>query len=581
MNGLTSRFAAYREGALAQDLIAATIVTVMLIPQSLAYALLAGLPPETGLYASILPLVAYALFGSSRTLAVGPVAVVSLLTAAALSKVVAPGTAEYASAAMALALLSGVVLIAMSVLRLGFLANLLSHPVIVGFIAGSAVLIVLGQLRYVLGIPAHGESAIDLVASLATNVTQTHLPTLAIGGATIVFLFWSRRALPRLLELAGLGPRAAHNVAKAGPVLAVAVSAATVALLDLDRGGVSVVGALPQGVPAFRVPAIDLALWLELLPAAAMISLIGFVESVSVAQTLAARRRERIEPGRELTGLGTANLAAAVSGAFPVTGGFARSVVNYEAGAQTQMAAIYTALGVTLTALFLTPWFYHLPHATLAATIIVAVISLMNVGEMRRIFRYSLSDFAAGAATLLAVLLLGVEPGVATGVVVSILLLLWRTSRPHIAVVGQVPGTEHYRNVKRHDVIVSEEVLSIRVDESLYFANARYLEDALSTLVAQNPRVKHVVLVCTAVNFIDASALESLEAISWRLKAGGVTLHLSEVKGPVMDQLQRSAFLSHLSGSVFLSQHAAMRALDPAIAARTAQNVSNLSEVNR
>jgi SulP family sulfate permease len=299
-----------------------------------------------------------------------------------------------------------------------------------------------------------------------------------------------------------------------------------------------------------------------------LISVIGFVESVSVAQTLAAKRRERIDPDQELVGLGASNVAAAVSGGYPVTGGFARSVVNFDAGARTPAAGAFTAVGIGLGTLYLTPYLYFLPQATLAATIIVAVVSLIDLGVLRRTWVYSRKDFAAVAATILVTLAVGVEAGVLTGVTVSLALFLHRTSRPHMAVVGLVAGTEHFRNVLRHEVRTSPHILSLRVDESLYFANARYLEDKLYDMVAQRAELRHVILMCTAVNEIDASALESLEAINQRLDQLGVAFHLSEVKGPVMDQLQRSDFLKHLTGQVFLSQYQADETLDPGLLER-------------
>jgi SulP family sulfate permease len=550
------------------DGIAAVIVTIMLIPQSLAYALLAGLSPQVGLYASILPLVAYALFGSSRTLAVGPVAVVSLMTAAAVSKVAEPGSPEYLTAAIILAAASGLVLVLMGLLRLGWIANLLSHPVVSGFITASGILIAASQLKHVLGVDLHGHNLVDIIGSLIPQLDAINLPTLVIGAGAVAFLFWVRSRLKALLKRTGLGDFAVDLITKAGPVAAVIVTTLAVYGLDLKASGVGIVGAIPGGLPGLHLPAMDAEFWRELMPAAVLISLIGFVESISVAQTLAAKRRQRVNPNRELTGLGTANLASAFSGGFPVTGGFSRSVVNFDAGAVTPMAGVFTAAGIALTALFLTPLFHFLPKATLAATIIVAVLSLVDLGEIRRTWRYSKTDFAAMAVTILMVLGVGVEAGVLTGVLTSLVLFLWRTSSPHVAVVGQVPGTEHFRNVLRHDVACSKQVLSVRVDESLYFANARNLEDHIYDAVLLRPTVKHVVIMCSAINQIDASALESLESLNQRLKDAGVILHLSEVKGPVMDRLKLSHFPEELTGRIFLSQFEAMKTLDPDCAAR-------------
>ncbi len=550
--------------ALAADVFAAVIVTIMLVPQSLAYAMLAGLPPVVGLYASILPLVAYAVFGSSRTLAVGPVAVVSLMTAAALAPIAAQGTAAYLAAAVTLAFLSGLILIAMAVLRLGFLANFLSHPVISGFITASGILIAASQLKHILGIRAEGDTLPRMVEGILGQFSATNIFTLLIGVSAVAFLFWVRRQLkPRLIGL-GLAPRLADLLAKAGPLAAIVVSILLVLGFGLDRQGVKIVGDIPAGLPPFAWPVFDADLWVQLLPAALLISLVGFVESVSVAQTLAAKRRQRIEANQELVGLGTSNIAAALSGGFPVTGGFARSVVNFDAGAQTPLAGAITALGILAATLFLTPLFRFLPQAVLAATIIVAVLSLVDVKAIRRTWAYSKPDFAAMATTILLVLFVGVEAGIVAGVALSLLLFLWRTSTPHMAIVGQVPGTEHFRNVDRHAVITDPAILSLRVDESLYFANARALEDRIYAEVAARPALRQVVLMCPAVNLIDASALESLAAIADRLGAAGVGFHLSEVKGPVMDALKRSDFFEHFKGRVFLSQFEAVRALGAA-----------------
>ncbi len=559
----------YDRASAAQDGLAALIVTLMLIPQSLAYAMLAGLPPVTGLYASILPLLAYALFGSSRTLAVGPVAVVSLMTAAALAPLFPAGSAEYIGAAMLLALLSGLILALMALLRLGFLANFLSHPVVSGFISASGILIAVGQLKHLLGVSASGESLRQILPQLWQSLPMMHWPTLLIGLLSLAWLWWARARLKTLLQRLGLSAPMAGNLAKAGPVLAIVVAIVAVSLLQLDQAGVKVVGAIPQGLPGLTLPTLDLSLALQLLPAALLISLVGFVESVSVGQTLAAKRRQRIEPDNELLGLGAANLSSAFSGGFPVTGGFARSVVNHDAGAQTPMAGVFTAAGIALSVMLLTPLLHNLPQAVLAATIIIAVLSLVDLGSLRRTWRYSRQDGAAQLATILGVLLIGVEAGILLGVGLSLLLFLWRTSQPHMAVVGQVPGSEHFRNVERFAVIESPSVLSLRVDESLYFPNARYLEDRIGELIASRPQVRHLVLMCSGVNLIDASALDSLEAIVERLRTAGVQLHLSEVKGPVMDQLRRSSFLDDFGGQVFISQFEALKTLAPQAGQKT------------
>jgi len=553
----------YDRATLVGDGIAALIVTLMLIPQSLAYAQLAGLPPEVGLYASVAPLLLYALFGSSRVLAVGPVAVVSLMTAAAIGEHAVAGSPAYWAAAMTLAFLSGVMLLLMGVLRLGFLANFLSHPVISGFISATGLLIAASQLKTLMGVKADGHTLVDLLIALGRQLPHTHGLTLMVGVLATAFLFWVRAGLKPLLLRTGVSNQAADLLTKAGPVAAIAVTTALAWAFGWQAQGLKIVGAIPQGLPPLTLPVWDLALWRELAMPALLISVVGFVESVSVGQTLAAKRRQRIAPDQELVALGASNLAAAFTGGLPVTGGFARSVVNFDAGAQTPAAGVFTALGITLASLLLTPALYFLPQATLAATIIVAVLSLVDFSILQRTWACSKPDFAAVAATLLATLALGVETGLVVGVGVSLALYLFRTSRPHIAAVGLVPGTEHFRNVLRHAVRVSPRLVTLRVDESLYFANARALEDRVNEAVATQPELRHLVLLCSAINDIDASALESLEAIDSRLREAGITLHLSEVKGPVMDRLRATPFAAHLRGRIFLTQYQAVAALTP------------------
>lgn len=555
----------YNRETLSNDLVAALIVTIMLIPQSLAYALLAGLPPEVGLYASVAPLLLYAILGSSRVLAVGPVAVVSLMTAAAVAEHAAAGTHAYWQVAITLAFLSGAMLLLMGLLRLGFLANFLSHPVISGFISASGLLIALSQMKTIMGVKAEGHNFVDLLFALINHASNVHVLTLVVGIGATAFLFWVRKGLNPLLVKAGLRLKMADLLAKAGPVMAIALTTLLAWSLDWQGQGMKLVGTVPQGFPPITAPLWDLALWQELLVPALLISVVGFVESVSVGQTLAAKRRQRIEPDQELVALGASNLSAAFTGGFPVTGGFARSVVNFDAGAVTPAAGVFTAVGITLASLFLTPALFYLPQATLAATIVVAVLSLVDFSILQSTWRFSKLDFAAVAITLVSTLLRGVESGLVMGVLVSLAMFLFRASRPHIATVGLVPGTEHFRNVLRHEVLVSPRLVCLRVDGSMFFANARGIEDRINAEVAARPELKHVLLQCSAVNDIDASALESLEAIASRLKDSGIGLHFSEIKGPVLDKLNTTHFLQHLHGRVFLTNFQAIQALTPEV----------------
>jgi SulP family sulfate permease len=545
----------YNRAAFSSDLIAALIVTIMLIPQSLAYALLAGLPPQAGLYASIAPIILYAIFGTSRALAVGPVAVISLMTAATLGNIMEQGAMGYAIAALTLAFLSGVILLAMGVLKLGFLANFLSHPVIAGFITASGVIIATSQLKHILGVDAHGHNLLELVMSLFAHLGDINWITVALGVSATGFLFWVRKGMKPMLRARGLSAGAADVATKAGPVVAVVATTLAVWVFDLSAHGVKIVGEVPQSLPPLTMPDFSMDLMSLLFVPALLISIIGFVESISVAQTLAAKKRQRINPDQELIGLGAANVGAAFTGGFPVTGGFSRSVVNFDAGAETPAAGAFTAIGLGIAALALTPLIFFLPKATLAATIIVAVLSLVDFSILKRSWGYSKADFFAVLTTILLTLGMGVEIGVTAGVVLSIFLHLYKTTKPHIAEVGLVPNTQHFRNILRHDVQTVPSVLSLRIDESLYFANAKFLEDYLYDRVAGDTPIKHVVLMCSAINEVDLSALESLEAINERLDAMGVKLHFSEIKGPVMDRLQREHFLDDLTGQVFLCQY--------------------------
>jgi len=543
------------------DLIAAVIVTILLIPQSLAYAMLAGVPPEVGLYASIMPLIGYALFGTSRTLSVGPVAVISLMTATSLGAVVDELSISYLEAATTLALLSGIMLCIMGVLRLGFITHFLSHAVISGFISASGIIIAFGQLKHLLAVDVAGSNLFSLIPSYLTHADQINLPTLVLGVTVVGLLYAAKSHAAALLKAIGVPASIATPIARTAPIVAVALSIAAVLLLNLDEHGVAITGSIPAGLPSFSLslPSIEVleALWLPAL----LISIIGYVESVSVGRTLAAKRQQKVNPDQELLGLGAANLASAFSGAFPVTGGFARSVVNFDAGAVTQASSILAAVGIGLAALFLTPALYYLPTATLAATIIVAVLGLIDWQIFKSTWQTSRPDFWAVVVTVVITLIAGVEIGVASGVVVSIGLHLYRTSTPHIAEIGRVSGTEHFRNVRRYRVETKRHLYCVRIDESLFFANASYLEDHITDIVYKRGAITDVVLNCAAVNEIDFSALEMLEALNTQLLDQGVILHLAEVKGPVLDRLSRGHLRATLSGRIFLTQNEAYNTL--------------------
>lgn len=549
----------YDRATLYADAIATLVITMMMIPQSLAYALLAGLPPQLGLYASILPLLLYALFGSSGALSVGPFAISSIMTAAALGVAFPNGSdADYLAGALVLALSCGVLLLLFGLLRLGFLSNFLSFPVISGFISASALVIGASQLGNLLGIDGGGRNLLEIFAALAAQWSKVNVYTLALGFGAFVFLRFGPVLIERALKWLGGRAAVAELLAKTTPLLVMGLSLWGGYYFELETQQVMILGEIPRGLPHFGWPArmqLDwpLETWKSLLSSAALISIIGFVSAVSVAQSFAAQRRERIDPNQEAIGLGMANLAAGCSGTFPISASLSRSAVSFKAGARTPAAGAFTALGVCLATLFLTPWLYYLPVAALAAMILVAVMSLIDLGAMRRTWRYNVKDFSALALTLLLTLFYGVELGLVSGVVLSIALHLYRSSHPHVAVLGKLPGTEHFRNLERHQVELHPDLISFRLDASLYFANARFLEDKINALVAQYPQAQHFVLMCSSINDIDASALESLESIDGYLRRANMRFHLSEVKGPVLDGLKRSDFLSRMSGNIYVS----------------------------
>ncbi|NQV22384.1 MAG: STAS domain-containing protein [Rhodospirillales bacterium] len=487
------------------------------------------------------------------------------MVASALQGLESVNEDAYPMMALLLALMSGSMLLAMGFLRLGFLMNFLSHPVISGFTSAAALVIGLSQVRHLLGINLpRSPSVIETVQSVI-GASDLVNPTAAIlGFGSVAFLIAWRSGFTRLAANGGSPGGTLDAIAKSGPLVAVIVTTLLVTAMDLKNiASVKVVGAIPAGLPGLTTPEFTALPWQDLALAAFLISFVGFLESVSVAKALGSKRRQKVDANQELIGLGAANIASAFSGGYPVTGGFSRSVVNFTAGAVTPLASLVTAALIALTVLFLTPLFYYLPKATLAAIILVAVATLVDFGAARAAWRYNKADALSLAGTFAAVLAFGVEQGIILGAAISIGLYLWRTSRPHMAVVGRVGTTEHFRNILRHDVQTCPHVRAVRVDESLYFANANFLEGAVLHLIADHPEVKHVVLICSAVNFIDASALETLERLTSELRDAGVLLHLTEVKGPVMDKLEGTAFMSELKpGKVYLSTHEAMTDLE-------------------
>lgn len=543
------------------DLVAAIIISVLLIPQCLAYALLAGLPPQMGIYASILPLIAYSLFGKSRQLSVGPTAVLSIMTAAV---VISFPESQRIDVAIILAALTGLMLLFLGIIRGGLIINFVPRPVVSAYITGAALLIIVSQLKHILGVPTEGRTVLSMLRSLWSSLGEMSFATLTIGAAMIFLLVLNKHLTPKLFFRAGLTQSRALMLSRLMPVCLVSISIVLSAMFSLSKTyGVSIVGEIPAGLPLPSVPVFSVDLIESLIIPALVIAIVAFVDSMSISQTLAAKTRQRSAPNHELIGLGAANIAAAIGGAYPVSGSLSRSAVNVAAGGRTRWVGVFTAGFMVLAALILTPYIKFLPLAVLAGLIIVACLSLLDFRQIWRTCVYSRADGLTAVLTFFGVLVFGIQWGVLIGVVLAMGLHIRATLKPHVVEVGRIPGTEHYRDVLRYNVEVVETIVTLRIDESLYYANARYLEDRVEEIVNENPNMEHLILMCPAVNRIDASALDSLFVIMGRLKALKIKLHLSEVHTAVKERLQNSNFLQRLTGQVYLSHHQAITDLEP------------------
>ncbi|WP_168542260.1 SulP family inorganic anion transporter [Acinetobacter sp. A2] len=551
----------YNADTLKSDLLSAFIVIAMLVPQGMAYAMLAGLPPVMGLYASVIPMLMYALVGGSPTLSIGPVAIISMMTFATLNPLFEVGSAEYIQAACLLAVMVGLISLLLGVLRFGFLIQLISHPVIKSFIIASALMIAIGQLKFVLNIPLQASNLPQFLYSLWQYIGQTHLYSVISGIAAILFLIYA----PKIINSNAIRERIRGSgfILKALPLVLVIGSIVLVFSFNLQQVGIKTVGEIPSGFPPIQLPEWNLNLIMQLLPGAAMIAMISFVESLSIAQATALQQRSHLNSNQELIALGLANFGAGVSSSFPVTGSLSRTVVNADAGAKTPMAGVFTSIVIVIVSLYFTGFFRDLPLGVLAATIMVSIWKLVEFKSFRESWRYSKADGLAMWVTFFGVVLIDISTGLIIGIVSTFILMLWRISRPHIAEIGLLEGTQHFRNIQRHQVRTATHVLSMRIDENLTFLNANTLKGFFINQVSQNPQLKHVVVNCSSISSIDLSALEMLEDLNAELKKLNICLHFSEIKGPVMDKLQHSKLLQQLSGKVYLSHYLAMQELAP------------------
>ncbi len=542
----------YRREDLSGDLSAGLTVGVMLIPQGMAYALIAGLPPIYGLYASLVPLVVYALFGTSRQLAVGPVAMVSLLVATGVAPLAGDDVALYVTLALTLSLMVGALQFSLGAARFGFLTNFLSHPVLSGFTSAAALIIGLNQLKHLLGLNiARSHYIHEILWSALTQIGATHLPTLALGLGSIVLLVGLKR----------------WKKTFPGALVVVVLTTLTVWLLRLDLHGVKIVGEVPSGLPGFMLPNVGMAEIEALLPTALAIGLVGFMESIAVAKAFASKHRYEVDANQELIGLGLANLFGGLFQAYPTTGGFSRTAVNDQAGARTPLASILSAGVIALTLLFLTPLFFFMPKAVLAAIVMVAVVGLIDLKEARFLWHVKRQDFYLLVLTFLATLSLGIEQGILVGVAASLVLVIQQSSRPHMAVMGRLPGTKTYRNIERNpEAVTRSDIIVLRIDAALYFANVSYFKDKLREIEEKAPALRALVIDAYPMNRIDSSAAHALLEIIEDAQRRGIRFYFAGVKGPVMDVLERAGIVDRIGRDhFFLEVHDAVEAAEAAL----------------
>ena len=543
------------------DLFAGVMTAILLVPQGIAFALLAGLPPQFGLYASILPPLFYAVLGTSRTLSVGPVSIAAIMIASVLQLPEVGALGNPLQSAVILSAESGAILLIMAIFRMGGLVNFISHPVLTGFTSGAALLIIGSQLPQTLGLKSP-TCGFDTVC-YQTYLQGTNTTTLLMTGVALALLLFFGKPLLSLLKILRLSPSLITAIGKCGALVTVAFTTFAVVHWNLTAQHVAVVGEISAGLPHLSFDFINLEKWKILASPASFIALIAYVESVAIAKVVANLRNEKINPNQELIALGFSNFAAAVSGGMPVAGGFSRTMVNFSAGARTQIAMVIAAIILSIAVVFFTVWFSNIPKTALAVIILVAVIPLVKFKSILHTWQYDKGDGIAELTTLISVLILGIEEGITLGIILTFASYLRKASHPHIAVVGRLPNTKHYRNIKRHKVETWEHLLLMRIDENITFANINFVEEFIETQLRNAPNVKHIVLIFTSVSDIDMTAIEALEQLNESLKNIGITLNFAEVKGFLLDKLEKSDLFTHLNGELFFDVEEAATQLNP------------------
>jgi sulfate permease, SulP family len=515
----------YSRDALRGDLNAGITVAIMLIPQGMAYAVLAGMPPVYGLYAAIVPLLIYSFLGTSRQLAVGPVAMVSLLVIAGVGQMAEPGSDRFIQLAIMAALGVGLVQFLMGLFRMGFIVNFLSHPVLSGFTSAAAIIIAASQFRNLLGVELPSTKQVHLIfAGLLQNLGGIDPITAAIGLgsiAAIVLLRKWKKTFPSALF-----------VVVAGTLVT--------ALFSLQNHGVSIVGDVPKGLPGFMSPGFDIGDFQALLPIILVIALVSYMESIAVAKAIANKRGYKVDANQELIALGGANIGGAFFQSFPTTGGFSRTAINDQSGAQTTVASVISALLVGLTVLFLTPLFYFLPKAVLAAIIMVAVAGLFDHKEMAYLWKTDKRDLAMLAVTFIFTLTVGIEEGIAIGVIMSLVMVIYSSTKPHHAELGRLGTSNNFRNITRyHEAVVEKDILIYRFDASLYFANVEdFRESIAEKMTKRGDDLKVIILDASAINTVDSTGIHMLANFIHELEGRGIEFYITGAIGPVRDKLK-------------------------------------------
>ena len=538
----------YKRNYFKNDLLAGLIVAIMLVPQGMAYAMLAGLHPVIGLYAATIPAIIYALFGTSRHLSVGPVALVSILVFTGVSTLAEPNTEKYVSLVLLLMLLIGLIQFLLGALRLGFLVNFISHAVMSGFISAAAVLISFNQLNHLLGINIESDYVFLIVLEVISKLSEINIVVFILGIISTLILIGIKK----------------YSTNIPGPLVVVVLSMLVVYFGQLQALGVTIVGDVPQGLPVLSFPTINVDDVIKLLPIAITISLIGFMESISMGKIIASKQNYNINPSKELIGLGLANTIGSFFSAYPVTGSFSRSAVNYESGARTQLSSIMTALFILLTLLFFTRFFYYLPQTVLGAIIVVAVYGLIDFKEVKYLFTVKKLDGWTWIVTFIATLTISIEMGILIGLAFSLLTLLGRSAYPKVVELGYIEDKDMYRNIAQYpEAKTNPEILIVRVDASLHFANVANLEDKLYNRISDNIKNKWIIIDFTGVNSIDAIAVTSLEEIMKKLENKDKELFIVNIKSHVMNTLKKAGWEDNYRENIkFFSIKDAMVAIE-------------------